>query len=712
MALAFLTVKTFAPDVSTNAETISADAGSSLYSASISTTDLTSINITPSTEQTINAGTNSITYTNACPYGFFVSMSANSDNTGLERQGDDSGTKIIPTITSGNALADNTWGYSLNNGETYNPIPAISSPVNIINTDTSNTDPSTLNVTYGVKVNNEIPAGNYSKDIVYTVAVKPQCIVYDLKWNLNGGTGADGASYDDSEINYGRTLNLQDYKPTRNGYDFAGWKSSVTGDTFAADAESTNVNPTNAVEVTLTAQWTPINYPISYTLNGGSATNPANYNIETNTITLNNPTRTGYTFAGWTGSNGSTAQTAVTIPKGSTGDKNYTANWTLVNYTISYTMNGGSCSSPKTSYNVETATFALCTPTRNGYNFAGWTGSNGSTKQTSVSIPKGTTGNKSYTANWTAVNYTISYTLNGGSVSGNPTSYNIETATFALKNPTRYGYNFTGWTGSNGSTAQTSVSIAKGSTGNKSYTANWQATILAISNMQAMTSSICSATAIGTSTTLTDTRDNNTYTVKKLKDGKCWMTQNLRLVNKTISSADSNLPSGTTWTVPASSPGFGGGFNLNKAYLHSTYGGYYSFYAATAGWGTDSVTSGNSPKDICPKGWRLPTGGLSGEFQALYNKYNSVDLMKGEPAFTLSGNGTRVDATNPVSGTPVDYNENPITQENAMGLWWSSSVYNTYYGYNHYIYDYSSKRVDPADYKYKDNGYPVRCIAK
>ena len=76
--------------------------------------------------------------------------------------------------------------------------------------------------------------------------------------------------------------------------------------------------------------------------------------------------------------------------------------------------------------------------------------------------------------NYASVNYTISYTLNGGSVSGNPTSYNIETNTFTLKNPTRSGYTFTGWTGSNGSTKQTSVSITKGSTGNKTYTANWQ----------------------------------------------------------------------------------------------------------------------------------------------------------------------------------------------------------------------------------------------
>ena len=70
--------------------------------------------------------------------------------------------------------------------------------------------------------------------------------------------------------------------------------------------------------------------------------------------------------------------------------------------------------------------------------------------------------------------YTIIYNLNGGSVSGNPTSYNIETNTFTLKNPTRTNYNFIGWTGSNGSSPQTSVSIPKGTTGNKNYTANWQ----------------------------------------------------------------------------------------------------------------------------------------------------------------------------------------------------------------------------------------------
>ena len=59
---------------------------------------------------------------------------------------------------------------------------------------------------------------------------------------------------------------------------------------------------------TVYAIWNPINYTISYNLNGGSANNKSSYNIETDTFTLSNPTKTGYTFAGWTGSNGTTKQ--------------------------------------------------------------------------------------------------------------------------------------------------------------------------------------------------------------------------------------------------------------------------------------------------------------------------------------------------------------------------------------------------------------------
>lgn len=71
----------------------------------------------------------------------------------------------------------------------------------------------------------------------------------------------------------------------------------------------------------------PTKYYITYNLGDGVASNPSEYTIDTDTIILNNPTKIGYTFVGWTGSNGSTAQLNVTIPKGSSGDKEYTANW-------------------------------------------------------------------------------------------------------------------------------------------------------------------------------------------------------------------------------------------------------------------------------------------------------------------------------------------------------------------------------------------------
>ena len=70
--------------------------------------------------------------------------------------------------------------------------------------------------------------------------------------------------------------------------------------------------------------------------------------------------------------------------------------------------------------------------------------------------------------------YSISYDLDGGTVAtANPTSYTYTTGKINLNNPSRLGYRFDGWTGSNGNTPKTNVSIAKNSHGHRSYTANW-----------------------------------------------------------------------------------------------------------------------------------------------------------------------------------------------------------------------------------------------
>ena len=259
------------------------------------------------------------------------------------------------------------------------------------------------------------------------------------------------------------------------GYSFEGWTSpDYSGWTNSSYSASFSMP---AQDVTMKANAKIIPYSISYTLNGGTVAtaNPTGYDVTSATITLNNPTRTGYTFAGWTGSNGTSPQTTVTIPTGSINNKSYTANWNVITYNISYTLNGGSVATANPStYNVETNSFTLTNPTRNGYTFTGWsgTGLSGTTNK-SVTVTKGSTGARSYTANWSVITYTISYTLNGGAVStANPTSYTVESNAITLNNPSKSYYNFSGWGGTSLSgTANTSVTIPKGSTGNRSYTA-------------------------------------------------------------------------------------------------------------------------------------------------------------------------------------------------------------------------------------------------
>ena len=228
------------------------------------------------------------------------------------------------------------------------------------------------------------------------------------------------------------------------------------------------------------ATFIPISYAITYNLAGGTATaaNPETYNIESVAITLNNPTRTGYDFAGWTESGLSEATANVTIPAGSIGERTYTATWTPINYAITYDLAGGTVATanPET-YTIESAAITLNNPTRTGYDFAGWTGTGLSETTANVTIPAGSMGERTYTATWTPIVYSISYELAGGSLAEgltNPETYTIESEAFTLNNPTRTGYTFMGWTGADLPAAATEVTVSTGSTGNRTYTATWQ----------------------------------------------------------------------------------------------------------------------------------------------------------------------------------------------------------------------------------------------
>ena len=306
-------------------------------------------------------------------------------------------------------------------------------------------------------------------DRTYTATWTP--ISYSISYDLDGGSvsPANPASYTIETASFTLT------NPTKPGYTFAGW----TGTGLSAAAMSVTIAQGSTGDRSYTATWTEDVYNITYTLGGGTnaAGNPATYKVTTETITLADPTRNGYTFDGWTGSNGDTPQKGVQIVKGSTGDKAYTANWTAIVYTISYELDGGSVSGTNpASYTIESGAITLVNPTKAGYAFAGWTGTDLTAAAQTVTIPTGSTGNRSYTATWTKDVYTITYNLGGGTVAGeNPTSYSVDTPTFTLINPTRNGYTFTGWTGTGLTSAAMTVAVSVGSTGERTYTANWSA---------------------------------------------------------------------------------------------------------------------------------------------------------------------------------------------------------------------------------------------
>ena len=257
--------------------------------------------------------------------------------------------------------------------------------------------------------------------------------------------------------------------PTREGYAFLGW--TVNSDMAP---QLTVVLPQGSIgNRTYTANWELTGYTITMDLNGGSGETALLYTVIDDDFALPTPTRNGYEFVGWTGEGITMPQTSVKIPKGSTGNKAYTANWQVIKYTIITLLEGGNAgSSGAYAYTVE-ETFTLPTPTRKGYTFFGWTGEGITTPQPNVTIPKGSTGDKTYIENWVLKGYYITMDLNGGS-GKEKVIYTITDEDFELPTPTRNGYEFVGWTGERITTPRTSVKIPKGSTGNKAYTANWK----------------------------------------------------------------------------------------------------------------------------------------------------------------------------------------------------------------------------------------------
>ena len=305
----------------------------------------------------------------------------------------------------------------------------------------------------------EIPQGS-TGDRTYTA--NWQVIEYTVTLDASGGDPLD-------PITYTVETPVILPTPTSTGYTFLGW----TGEGETAPQPTVVLPKGTTGDKMYFANWEVNIYAITLDTSGGNALDAISYAVTSSPITLPTPVRTGYTFLGWTGEGITEPQKTMEIPQGSTGDRTYTANWQVIEYTIITLLEGGNAGSSGVYYYTVEQTVTLPTPTRTGYTFLGWTGEGITTPQPNVTIPKGSTGDKKYIENWELTEYNIAMDLNGGS-GQEKVVYTMTDEDFELPTPTRNGYEFVGWTGEGITTPQTDVTIPKGSTGNKAYTANWQ----------------------------------------------------------------------------------------------------------------------------------------------------------------------------------------------------------------------------------------------
>jgi uncharacterized protein (TIGR02145 family) len=249
---------------------------------------------------------------------------------------------------------------------------------------------------------------------------------------------------------------------------------------------------------------------------------------------------------------------------------------------------------------------------------------------------------------------------------------------------------------------------------------------------------------------LTDQRDNQTYAIAKLADGKCWMIENLRLDNQytvgnnqTDSSvtnaslsqgynpsflglADSESADFSNSTIPNSLyttesdvagkktiSGSDQGYrfprynndntsqraaNTTNANVNTySYGNYYTWHAVIAD--TTHYTSGNhNTTSICPTGWHIPTGNTSGEYYTLNTNVNS--------GATNTSIGLRSYPTNFLySGY---FNTSSASNRGSVGYYWSSTAY---YANGSYALRLDSTLVYPGtSILDKCRGLTARCV--
>jgi uncharacterized repeat protein (TIGR02543 family) len=267
---------------------------------------------------------------------------------------------------------------------------------------------------------------------------------YTVRFNKNGansGTVPSDQTWDESvtALTLSGNINLL----VKHGYTFGGWAVSASSRIVVTTFSSISDTLTHARY----AIWTPVSYSVSYVLNGGTSSVDlieSSHTInETFTVATAIPVRDTYVFGGW--SNGSTVYPSGASYTVETSTITLTAQW-IAQFTVHYIMNGST--SPKDDdalYPSGTAITTAAAPSRTGYIFNYWLANNSLTPAAIESFT--VIANSNLTATWTAIDYSVTYAINGGSSTA-PThaAVNINDIFYLdSANPIKAGYLFTAW---------------------------------------------------------------------------------------------------------------------------------------------------------------------------------------------------------------------------------------------------------------------------
>ncbi len=276
------------------------------------------------------------------------------------------------------------------------------------------------------------------------------------------GNGNDSGATASQTVNYGVSAELNENGFIKDGYTFNGWttRQDGSGTKYADGAEVQNLTADANSSITLYAQWKVNNYTISFNNNGGVGVMEdvnATYDVD---VTLDECrfSKTGYSFSGWNteaDGNGISYTDGATV-KNLTTEAGATvtlyAQWDVGTYEVIFNPNGGAgeAYSQHITYDEETA-LSENTFTREGYIFAGWntaSGGNGDKFSNGALVRNLTTTSITLFAQWTAVEYKITFNGNGndGGATADIDPVKYDNPVNLNKNGfTKTGYTFSGW---------------------------------------------------------------------------------------------------------------------------------------------------------------------------------------------------------------------------------------------------------------------------